>query len=239
MEPVATKDETLPDANLPTTTTPPSPRLFLLLHHISKRQNARTLLTSAAAFGAEVLVVGQPGFDELSHVPKRLAAAFAAVEREGESTPPPFPLYRRFVGTLEECRDHLHAQNVQVWGIEIGQAAVNVEEAPWDKGGGGGGGVALLLGNEGSGMSARQARVCDGFVYISQYGQVRFCFCFYLPSSLCPSSHFPPPLPLLAQGTASLNVAVAGSIVMHRYSMWVAQKRQQRENESGKEISRP
>lgn len=172
MEPVVTKGETHPISS--ESMSPPSPRLFLLLHHISKRQNVRTLLTSAAVFGAEVLVVGQPGFDELSHVPKRLAAAFASVEGEAESPHPPTPLYRRFGGTLEECRDYLHAQNIQVWGIEIGETAVNVEEAPWDRGGeGGGGGVALLLGNEGTGMSSRQARVCDGFVYISQYGQVR------------------------------------------------------------------
>lgn len=198
MEPVVVNGETHPISS--ESMSPPSPRLFLLLHHISKRQNVRTLLTSAAAFGAEVLVVGQPGFDELSHVPKRLATAFAAVEGEAEPPHPPTPLYRRFDGTLEECRDYLQAQNIQVWGIEIGETAVNVEEAPWDKGGGGGGGgVALLLGNEGTGMSSRQARVCDGFMYISQYGQ----------------------------GTASLNVAVAGSIVMHRYSVWAAAKRQQ------------
>lgn len=179
MEPVDAKEDGNPPAvtaNLPHH--PHKPRLFLLLHHISKRQNVRTLLTSAAAFGAEVLVVGQPGFDETSHVPRRLAAAFAAVREGGEEpTHPPPPLYRRFNGTLEECRDYLHAQDVQIWGVEIGEAAVNVEETPWERkegggGGGGGGGVALLLGNEGSGMSARQARVCDGLVYISQYGQV-------------------------------------------------------------------
>lgn len=41
-------------------------------------------------------------------------------------------------------------------------------------------------------MSRRQMRACDGFVYIAQFGT----------------------------GTASLNVAVAGSIVMHRYALW-------------------
>ncbi|EWM30614.1 obp33pep like protein [Nannochloropsis gaditana] len=173
------------------------PRLLLLLHHISKRQNVRTLLTSAAAFGAEVLVVGQPSFNETSHVPRRLAEALT--QGENASICQPQPLYRRFHGTLEECRDQLREQNVQIWGVEIGEAAVNVEEIPWATSASkwekeGRGGIALLLGNEGTGMSARQARVCDGFVYISQYGQ----------------------------GTASLNVAVAGSIVMHRFSEWAA-----------------
>ena len=152
------------------------PRLLLLLHHISKRQNVRTLLTSAAAFGAEVLVVGQPSFNETSHVPRRLAEALT--QGENASICQPQPLYRRFNGTLEECRDQLREQNVQIWGVEIGEAAVNVEEIPWATSASkwekeGRGGIALLLGNEGSGMSARQARVCDGFVYISQYGQVR------------------------------------------------------------------
>lgn len=41
-------------------------------------------------------------------------------------------------------------------------------------------------------MSQRQMRACDGFVYIAQFGT----------------------------GTASLNVAVAGSVVMHRYALW-------------------
>lgn len=41
-------------------------------------------------------------------------------------------------------------------------------------------------------MSERQKAVCDSFVYISQYGG----------------------------GTASLNVTVATSIILHRYSAW-------------------
>ena len=41
-------------------------------------------------------------------------------------------------------------------------------------------------------MTEQQKAVCDGFVYIKQYGP----------------------------GTASLNVAVAASIVMHNFSIW-------------------
>ena len=47
---------------------------------------------------------------------------------------------------------------------------------------------ALLLGAEGDGLTAAQLALCDRLVYIPQCGN----------------------------GTASLNVAVAGSIVMHR-----------------------
>lgn len=52
--------------------------------------------------------------------------------------------------------------------------------------------TAFLLGNEGQGLSQRQLRCCDKLVYIPQYG--------------C--------------GTASLNVAVAASIVLHHFAVW-------------------
>lgn len=49
--------------------------------------------------------------------------------------------------------------------------------------------VAFLLGNEGHGLNAKQMDSCEAFVVISQYGG----------------------------GTASLNVNVAASIVLHRF----------------------
>jgi tRNA G18 (ribose-2'-O)-methylase SpoU len=51
---------------------------------------------------------------------------------------------------------------------------------------------AFMVGNEGSGLSDAQLAICDSFVYIPQYGY----------------------------GTASLNVTVAASIVMHSYAVW-------------------
>ena len=47
-------------------------------------------------------------------------------------------------------------------------------------------------GNEGHGMTPQQKKICDGFVYIKQYGA----------------------------GTASLNVAVASSIAMHEFAKY-------------------
>ena len=49
-----------------------------------------------------------------------------------------------------------------------------------------------MMGNEGDGLNERQIQLCDSFVYIPQYG--------------C--------------GTASLNVAVAASIVLHQFAVW-------------------
>ena len=49
--------------------------------------------------------------------------------------------------------------------------------------------VCLL---QGTGLSEAQAQLCDGFVYIQQYGA----------------------------GTASLNVSVAAAIVLHHFALW-------------------
>ncbi|GAB2266380.1 hypothetical protein Dimus_001389 [Dionaea muscipula] len=52
--------------------------------------------------------------------------------------------------------------------------------------------TAFLLGNEGTGLSSKECEICDFFVYIPHYG--------------C--------------GTASLNVTVAASIVLHHFGVW-------------------
>ena len=54
------------------------------------------------------------------------------------------------------------------------------------------GDTAIMMGNEGQGMNEKQMSLCDGFVKIAQYGG----------------------------GTASLNVYVAASIVLHRFHHW-------------------
>ncbi|RVW55690.1 tRNA (guanosine(18)-2'-O)-methyltransferase [Vitis vinifera] len=51
--------------------------------------------------------------------------------------------------------------------------------------------TAFLLGNEGTGLSVKECEICDFFVYIPQYGG----------------------------GTASLNVTVAASIVLHHFGV--------------------
>jgi tRNA G18 (ribose-2'-O)-methylase SpoU len=59
------------------------------------------------------------------------------------------------------------------------------------------GNVAFLMGNEGQGLHEKHMASCDAFVIISQYGG----------------------------GTASLNVYVAASIVLHRYHEHLRQQR--------------
>lgn len=55
-------------------------------------------------------------------------------------------------------------------------------------------------------MSEKQITACDEFVYIPQYGK----------------------------GTASLNVTVAGSIIMHHFALWANFKETERQNDCAK-----
>ena len=54
---------------------------------------------------------------------------------------------------------------------------------------------------QGDGLSPQQEAICDGFVYIPQYGP----------------------------GTASLNVTVAASIVLHSFALWAGYQERTRE----------
>lgn len=58
-----------------------------------------------------------------------------------------------------------------------------------------------MMGNEGHGLTEAQKAMCDGFVYIPQFGK----------------------------GTASLNVSVAAAIVMHRFASWAGYEEQVRD----------
>lgn len=63
--------------------------------------------------------------------------------------------------------------------------------------------TAFMLGNEGTGMTPQQRAACDLFVYIPQH----------------------------SDATASLNVAVAGAIVLHHFAMWAGLPEQARVGE--------
>eukprot|EP00929_Paragymnodinium_shiwhaense_P086196 TRINITY_DN46729_c0_g1_i1.p2 TRINITY_DN46729_c0_g1~~TRINITY_DN46729_c0_g1_i1.p2 ORF type:complete len:249 (-),score=72.17 TRINITY_DN46729_c0_g1_i1:216-962(-) len=63
--------------------------------------------------------------------------------------------------------------------------------------------TAFMLGNEGIGMTEAQKAACDFFVYIPQY----------------------------TGATASLNVAIAGSIVLHHFALWAGMAEHQRAGE--------
>ncbi|KAJ8573782.1 hypothetical protein K7X08_010293 [Anisodus acutangulus] len=85
-------------------------------------------------------------------------------------------------GSLSSLRE----RDCDICGVEITENTVAVNQHPFNRS------TAFLLGNEGSGLSAKECEICDFFVYIPQYG--------------C--------------GTASLNVTVAVSIVLHQFGVW-------------------
>eukprot|EP00592_Proboscia_alata_P010977 CAMPEP_0194355380 /NCGR_PEP_ID=MMETSP0174-20130528/3301_1 /TAXON_ID=216777 /ORGANISM="Proboscia alata, Strain PI-D3" /LENGTH=222 /DNA_ID=CAMNT_0039124635 /DNA_START=15 /DNA_END=683 /DNA_ORIENTATION=+ len=94
---------------------------------------------------------------------------------------------------LSDCIHHVkHVMGARVCGVEIVEDAQDVQNDPFEINSDGNGDTAIMMGNEGSGMNRRQLESCDYFVRISQFGS----------------------------GTASLNVYVAASIVMHRFHHW-------------------
>ncbi|KAG9457486.1 hypothetical protein H6P81_001994 [Aristolochia fimbriata] len=146
-----------------------APESFILVHNIAKRHNIGTMARSATAFGvSEFILVGRREFNSFgSH---------------GSTS----HLRFRHFHSLSEARDYLKEKDCDICGVEIADGAFPVSQHPFRKS------TAFLLGNEGTGLSAKECEICDFFVYIPQYG--------------C--------------GTASLNVTVAASIVLHHFGIW-------------------
>ncbi|KAJ0548811.1 putative tRNA (guanosine(18)-2'-O)-methyltransferase [Helianthus annuus] len=142
---------------------------YVVIHNIAKRHNVGTLARSATAFGvSEVILVGRRDFNSFgSH---------------GSTSHIPF----RHFYSLSDARLFLKAKGCDICGVEITPNATSVTTHPFKTS------TAFLLGNEGTGLSAKECDFCDYFVYIPQYG--------------C--------------GTASLNVTVAASIILHHFAVW-------------------
>ena len=198
------------DADQSTQSTPTRPTPYLIITNISKRQNVKNLLQLAAAYGCPtIFVVGQRAFEfdpdsEKTDIPTMIQQGV----RDGKMNIIKFD-------KLEECVAHIKSLPcslidttsfkstnngddttntetkttipIPIIGVEIDNSSLNLEAEPFTTSS-----VAFMMGNEGSGMSEKQMRSCDGFVRISQYGG----------------------------GTASLNVSVAAGIVLHRFSCW-------------------
>ncbi|XAR54608.1 tRNA (guanosine(18)-2'-O)-methyltransferase [Bertholletia excelsa] len=142
---------------------------YVVVHNIAKRHNVGTLARSATAFGvSELILVGRRDFN-----------AFGS---HGSTS----HLRLRHFHSLSDARQFLKERDCDICGVEITDNAVAVNQHPFKKS------TAFLLGNEGTGLSAKECEICDFFVYIPQYG--------------C--------------GTGSLNVTVAASIVLHHFGVW-------------------
>ncbi|OWM74174.1 uncharacterized protein LOC116209293 [Punica granatum] len=142
---------------------------YVVVHNIAKRHNVGTLARSATAFGvSELILVGRRDFN-----------AFGS---HGSTS----HLRFRHFHSLLDARSFLKEKGCDICGVEITDGAVAVNEHPFKRS------TAFLLGNEGTGLSAKECKICDFFIYIPQYGS----------------------------GTASLNVTVAASIVLHHFGVW-------------------
>jgi len=172
---------------------------YLLLFNVGKKANFGQLLRSAMAFGvAQVGIVGAKKISELS-----------LFGNQGTSNHANIKLF----DSLEDALQHFKIKkNADICGIEIVKGSrpickiVSTEAAPAEN-------VTeeyapsrsvcefpfvrntcFMLGNEGAGMNEQQMAVCDYFVHIPQY----------------------------TKKTASLNVLVAGSIVLQYFGLWAA-----------------
>jgi len=146
---------------------------ILVIANVSKRNNIISLLYSAAAFGFYPVIVGAP-----------------AIKSEGDLLLlEPRCSFSRF-DTLVELRVWLDSKTIPLVGVEIMAEAVSLLDTsnafPSC------GMVALMPGNEGTGLSEHQKSVCNSFIYVPQYGH----------------------------STASLNVNVATTIIMQKYKAW-------------------
>lgn len=140
-----------------------------MVHNIAKRHNVGTLARSATAFGvSELILVGRRDFNSFGN--------HGSVSHIGI----------RHFHSLLEARNFLKERNCDICGVEITNDAKPVNQHPFTRS------TAFLLGNEGTGLSAKECEICDFFVYIPQYGG----------------------------GTASLNVTIAASIVLHHFGVW-------------------
>ncbi|URE33764.1 SpoU rRNA Methylase family [Musa troglodytarum] len=152
---------------------------LVVVHNVAKRHNVGTMARSATAFGvSEIVLVGRRDFN-----------AFGS---HGSTS----HLRFRHFHSLSQARHYLKEErNCDICGVEITDGALSIADHPFRKS------TAFLLGNEGTGLSAKECEICDFFVYIPQYG--------------C--------------GTASLNVTVAASIVLHHFGVWAGFPERSRE----------
>lgn len=161
---------------------------YVIVHNIAKRHNVGTLARSATAFGvSELILIGRRDFNSF-----------------GSHGSTSHLRFRHFY-SLSDAKSFLKDKDCDICGVEITDTASPVNQHPFQRS------TAFLLGNEGSGLSAKECEVCDFFIYIPQYG--------------C--------------GTASLNVTVAASIVLHHFGVWAGFAERTREGNKFVVAERP
>ena len=146
------------------------PAFYIIINNVAKKQNIGTMMRSAAAFGAAgMFVVGK----------KKSTTMFGSFGTQKH-------VRVAYFDKLQEAIEHCKSIGLVVWGVEIDSRAVSIVKQPFT------GSVAFLMGNEGHGLSEKERKFIDRYVYIPHHGN----------------------------GTASLNVTVASSIIFQHYATW-------------------
>ena len=119
----------------------------LILYNITKNRNFGGLIRTADALGVtEIILIGKRSLKRYGH-----CGTFDSSKL-------------RHYYTMSDASLYLKSNDFQIFGIEIGSKANEIESHPFN------GNTAFLPGNEGTGLNELQKSYCDDFVYIKQFG---------------------------------------------------------------------
>lgn len=141
---------------------------YLVIANVSKRPNVVQLIHTAASYNFIPILVGVVKI-------KESLSKYLKIKD--------YPMI--WMDDIYQLHTFLKEKQIPLIGIEILEQAHSVLDYTFPKS------VAIMPGNEGSGLNHKQIDLSDEFVYIPQYGH----------------------------GTASLNVFVATTIVLHQYAL--------------------
>ena len=141
---------------------------YLVISNVCKKNNIKSLVHAAVAYNFEVIIVGFSNLVEL-----HISSDIELIKMD----------------SLNELHQYLQMERIPLVGIELMESAQSVNDMEFSLS------IAIMPGNEGTGLSKRQKDITDSYIYIPQYGI----------------------------GTASLNVSIATSIILHKYNKWLSQ----------------
>ena len=139
----------------------------LLLESVRDPGNMGTIMRSAAAFGVDTMVISRDCADVYN--PKTVRGAMGAL----------FKMNIFAFDDIKEAIECLRENGRKVYAAALDKSAVRLDEVSFDKG------DAVIIGNEGHGLTAETVGACDKSLYIP-----------------------------MEEGSESLNAAIAASVIM-------------------------
>ena len=134
------------------------PKLYLLLHNISKAKNYGMLLRSAAAMGCSkiFIITKNPENSKKSKIFADLKLEFGDKGTASKLDYEVFP-------SIDIARKYFNSNNIKIVGVEITEDSKDISTDPFV------GDTVFILGNEGDGLITPLKNICDYLVYIPQY----------------------------------------------------------------------